>query len=115
MLGTCDIYGIAYHSPLDVSSLLPIGVSSTMDPNADAEVLFSEVLQNIPKESTIKSQILFSPVKYLRDLDLKILDHGKSGRISLKTSHFDMLKGLSNGKKRRSPSGVRKATKATGK
>jgi len=65
------IFGIAYHSPLDVLVLIPQEFKITTKLDVEADVLFSETKQNLHKA---RIQIIFTSDSILKQMNIKILD-----------------------------------------
>jgi hypothetical protein len=85
------VVGIAYHSPVDVSALLPLGVRVTLDPRrSDADVLFSRDVVT----TSICHQIVFASDRALSKHGISAIDQGEHGSIA-SISH-EMFEFLSN-------------------
>lgn len=83
------IYGIAYHSPIDVMTLLPLNTYVTLDPRDEMEVLITD---DVVEEYASKIQLVFASPRVLFKHNLPILDQGPWGKIlTLTTSTFDKM------------------------
>lgn len=65
------IFGIAYHSPLDVLVLIPQDFKITTKLDVESDVLFSETKQDLHKS---RVQIVFTSDIILKQMNIKILD-----------------------------------------
>lgn len=72
------VYGIAYHSPLDVVTLLPNEIKVTLDPESEADVFFS---QDTSSNCKTPVQVVFASPRLLVSNDIKIIDQGSRGQI----------------------------------
>lgn len=83
------IYGIAYHSPLDVMTLLPFDTLVTTDPTEAKEVLITDKYFN---KYDSKLQLVFASTRDLLGYNIPILDQGPWGKIlSLTTYQFEVV------------------------
>ena len=73
-----EIFGVAYHSPLDIVSLLPNDIKCTTDRKKEADVCFTRrVTQNV----NAKIQIVFASHRDLVKASIPIIDQGDGGQI----------------------------------
>ena len=72
------VYGIAYHSPLDVVTLVPDQTKVSLSPDESADVLFS---QNVLDTTEIPVQIVFASPRLLLNKGIQIIDQGNNGQI----------------------------------
>lgn len=72
------VYGIAYHSPLDIVSLLPNDIKFTMDTKTVANVCFTK---NIARDYRANVQVVFASHRDLVKDSIPILDQGDRGQI----------------------------------
>jgi len=77
------IIGIAYHSPLDIVSLLPLNVKYSTNKDDVVDILISN---KIVREYKAKIQLVFISARELIRENLPILDHGPWGKILMLTS-----------------------------
>lgn len=90
------ILGIAYHSPIDIVTLLPIDTIISLDPRDEVDVLISEYVED---NYSAKLQLVFASYRVLSKKNLPIIDQGPWGKIvSLTGTHFEKIL---NKKKRR--------------
>ena len=83
------IVGIAYHSPLDVITLVPSKTKVTLQAKEIADVCFS---QDTVKENCLAPiQIVFASPRLLVSSDIKIIDQGNCGQI-LNLNNMDWKK-----------------------
>ena len=87
------VVGLAYHSPLDVSTLFPVGVKVSLDPNEDACFFITDKYVENCKASV---QIVFSSFDVLSEFCFPILDHGSWGSVvNISNNAFENLLKLS--------------------
>ena len=72
------VVGIAYHSPLDIHTLLPVGSDVSLDP--DSEVCFF-LTDKYVSQYKAKVQIVFASLDILNENTFPILDQGPWGTI----------------------------------
>ena len=72
------ILGVAYHSPLDVMSMLPLDTLVTLNPGDDADVLITDYIE---KKYESRLQLVFTSARTLFKANLPIIDQGPWGRI----------------------------------
>ena len=72
------ILGIAYHSPLDVLSMMPLEISTSLDPRDETDVLITDYIE---KKYESKLQLVFTSARVLYKANLPIIDQGPWGRI----------------------------------
>lgn len=83
------ILGIAYHSPIDVITLLPINTEISTNSQDDVDVLITDTIVDQYKA---KIQLVFASSRVLMKRNLPILDHGPWGKILLLNSmQFEKL------------------------
>lgn len=89
-------YGIAYHSPLDIISLLPHDLKVTTNTDAKADVCFTKEFHF---KVAAENQLVFSSQRGLLKKSIPILDQGERGQIlNLKSIEWtNFLKGSGNG------------------
>jgi len=72
------IFGIAYHSPLDIVSLLPNDIKFTTNTKAEANVCFTK---RIVRDYKAKVLVVFASHRDLVKDSIPILDQGDWGQI----------------------------------
>ena len=87
------IFGIAYHSPLDLITLVPNKTRVTLQPQDKADVLFS---QDDAQDSAAPVQIVFASPRLLVSKGIDIIDQGNRGQI-LNLNKLDWKKILTKG------------------
>ena len=70
--------GIAYHSPLDVLTLVPNETSVTLKPGESANVFFT---QETNEDCEARVQIVFTSPRLLVSSGIDIIDQGSRGQI----------------------------------
>lgn len=85
------IVGIAYHSPLDVITLVPHKTRVTLQPGDEADVFFSQ--DDVNENCLAPVQIVFASPRLLLSKEIKILDQGVRGQI-LNLNNLDWKKVL---------------------
>jgi len=88
------VYGIAYHSPLDIISLVPHSIKITLDPETPGDILFNRKYLTDYQGT----QVVFASQRRLTLDAIPILDQGKRGKIlNLRQVHWNkFLKGQTN-------------------
>ena len=89
-------FGIAYHSPLDIISLLPHEIKVTTDVNKAADVCLTKYFM---EKTASRNRLVFSSQRDLLKNSIRILDQGERGQIlNLKLIEWKkFLKGSGNG------------------
>lgn len=83
-----EVLGVAFHSPLDLYVLMPLGTRVTTKASEDADVFFGPAVVN----SSAKYQFIFASAKTLQDRGIKIIDASSKGKlVSLKGAHLDAI------------------------
>jgi hypothetical protein len=83
------IYGIAYHSPIDVMTLLPLNTLVTLNPKDSMEILITE---DVVEKYESKIQLVFASPRVLFKHNLPILDQGAWGKIlTLTATQFEQM------------------------
>jgi hypothetical protein len=77
------IYGIAYHSPLDVITLLPLNTKVSTDPTEISDVVITD---KVVKNFEAKIQLVFASYRVLFKHNLPIIDQGPWGKVLTLTS-----------------------------
>jgi len=86
-------FGIAYHSPLDLLTLVPNKTRVTLQAQDQADVFFS---QDAAQESESPVQIVFASPRLLVSKGIEIIDQGNRGQI-LNLNKLDWKKILTKG------------------
>lgn len=82
-----NLVGIAFHSPIDVASVIPINTSLACLPSEEADIL---IIDFIPRAFKAKLCVVIESISVLKEKEIKILDLGKDGQIlSLKPYLLD--------------------------
>ena len=83
------IVGVAYHSPLDVSTFFPVGAKISLDSNEDACFFITDKYVENYKALV---QIVFSSFEVLSEFEFPILDHGSWGSVvNISNNAFESL------------------------
>lgn len=83
------VYGIAYHSPIDVMTLLPLNTLVTLDPKDPKEILITE---DVVEKYESKIQLVFASPRVLFKHNLLIIDQGAWGKIlTLTSTQFEQM------------------------
>jgi hypothetical protein len=83
------ILGIAYHSPIDVVTLLPVDTIVSVDSRDEVDVLISDYVVDT---YNAKLQLVFASSRVLSKKNLPIIDQGPWGKIiNLTGNHFEKI------------------------
>lgn len=117
--GSKPVYGVAFHSPLDLISVQPVGFSATLSPTTKADLLYT---QKYFEHHNSSVQLVFQPLdKLLVQGIMVVLDVGSNGQqSSVKAEQLDKILSIKPPKKRpqivkKSVAGVGAVKKATKK
>ena len=72
------ILGIAYHSPLDITALMPLNINITLNPLEISDVLITD---KIIKKYNSRIQLVFASNRTLYKSNIPIIDQGAWGTI----------------------------------
>jgi hypothetical protein len=88
MQSETKIYGIAFHSPLDISTFLPLRAVVSIDVSACCDFLFAEIA---PVKSKAKICLVFQSYNELRKNQLDVLDVVDNSIVHLTPEVFEGL------------------------
>ena len=84
------VYGVAFHSPLDVDYVKPVGYTATLSPTVEADLFYSE--KYFPKHQA-SVQLVFQSLAELLNQNIRIiLDVSTKGQIvPIKSDQIDRV------------------------